>query len=118
MQVRCHTTATYRIPGATPGQTVTVTINEAAETPEKIKNSGPILEEDGAAITVRVRQRARSIARNSLGHGGPAIMVTCCMVITVCPQNVDTSALVEITRGTSLFFIGNDFTHTDIPQAL
>ena len=49
------------VPGAKPGQTVTLKIVELTEPTDHPDNSGPIPDDEWAGIEARVKQRARRI---------------------------------------------------------
>jgi hypothetical protein len=61
VQVKVGADGRVAIPGAQPGQIVTLKIIGLTETAGRTDDIGPIPEEEWAAITARVKQRARKM---------------------------------------------------------
>lgn len=61
VQVKVGADGRAVIPGSRPGQTVTLKIIGLTEAPVQTEDIGPIPEDEWAAITERIRQRARRI---------------------------------------------------------
>lgn len=61
VQVKVDADGRVAIPGARPGQTVTLKIVGLTEPTDHTDNIGPIPEDEWAAIEARVKQRARRI---------------------------------------------------------
>jgi hypothetical protein len=59
VQVKVGTDGRVAIPGVQPGQTVTLKIIDLEEAAGRMDDIGPIPEEEWAAITARVKQRAQ-----------------------------------------------------------
>ena len=61
VQVKVDADGRVAIPGAKPGQTVTLKIIDLTETAGRTDDIGPIPEDEWAATTARIKQRARRI---------------------------------------------------------
>jgi hypothetical protein len=63
VQVTVDEDGRVAIPGAQPGQTVTLKIVELNEPTDHTDNIGPIPDDEWAAIEARIKQRARRFRR-------------------------------------------------------